>query len=403
MEPGAEDRANENEIVNEPGHGLEKIAKKNEDEENVDENDFDAINEENGFRLQTRSIFCTYPQCPITPEEMYKKIVEILKGKGISIKVAIFCQEDHKQADGKHIHGYFEMDKKINTRDPRVFDVDGYHPNFQSAKNKIKIIRYISGETKKKKGDPKVLFQYRIDYKTYLQTKKDHKTYFLPDLLNKKKRLCEVVDEEPEMIYKYGAVKRNLAAYWADKAVQEFNGKRKCFWIWGKPGIGKSFNVREAFKKGTVYVKGNHKWWDNYIDQRIVLIEDLDGSSLSHYIKIWADSYEFDGETKGGSVTLTYNLLLITSNYTIYELFGPGVDFEDEKDMKLNPKQEQENDMKRTLVEAIERRFTIINANNFVTLEIEEGKKVFDMGNCGIDWAKVLEEVGVDPGYYKLK
>lgn len=42
---------------------------------------------------------------------------------------------------------------------------------------------------------------------------------------------------------------------------------------------------------------------------------------LSHYLKLWADAYDYDGETKGGYIPLTFKCLYITSNFTIAELF----------------------------------------------------------------------------------
>jgi len=54
-----------------------------------------------------------------------------------------------------------------------------------------------------------------------------------------------------------------------------------------------------------------------------VLLEDLDPNHacLGHHIKIWADRYHAPGETKGGQVPLTFETLLITSQYTPEEIF----------------------------------------------------------------------------------
>ena len=57
-----------------------------------------------------------------------------------------------------------------------------------------------------------------------------------------------------------------------------------------------------------------------------MLIDDFDkqGICLAHHLKLWGDRYDLIGEIKGGTIKLTFKRLIITSNYTINELFGAG-------------------------------------------------------------------------------
>lgn len=57
----------------------------------------------------------------------------------------------------------------------------------------------------------------------------------------------------------------------------------------------------------------------------MVLLDDLDVGErwMVHYLKIWSDKYSFNGEVKGGTVPLSYSLFIVTSNYSIEELFQP--------------------------------------------------------------------------------
>lgn len=59
-----------------------------------------------------------------------------------------------------------------------------------------------------------------------------------------------------------------------------------------------------------------------------MIIEDLDegGDKLGHLLKIWADSYALSGEVKGGTIPLNYHRLVVTSNYTIDDIYGYDVD-----------------------------------------------------------------------------
>lgn len=92
-----------------------------------------------------------------------------------------------------------------------------------------------------------------------------------------------------------------------------------CYWIYGATGTGKSRVVRERFP--SVYNKAQNKWWDGYIGQKEVVIDDLDTTCLGHYLKIWSDRYKCSGEIKGAIVPLANDVLIVTSNWSIEELF----------------------------------------------------------------------------------
>lgn len=86
-------------------------------------------------------------------------------------------------------------------------------------------------------------------------------------------------------------------------------------WHYGPSGSGKSKKVRE--ENNDIYLKMCNKWWDNYRDEAVVLIEDFDISHkvLVHHLKIWADRYGFRAERKMGTVVIRPNKVIITSNF----------------------------------------------------------------------------------------
>lgn len=113
--------------------------------------------------------------------------------------------------------------------------------------------------------------------------------------------------------------------------------KCNCEWIYGPPGTGKSHKARA--ENPDLYLKMPNKWWDDYNDEEAVLIDDFEHTMLRGMLKIWADRYIFRCETKGGTIVIRPKKLIITSNYSIADLFG------------------NEDPM---LVEALEGRFTQI-------------------------------------------
>lgn len=96
-------------------------------------------------------------------------------------------------------------------------------------------------------------------------------------------------------------------------------------WHWGISGAGKSHHARTTYPDA--YIKQQNKWFDGYLGQKVILIEDLDTPTLGHYLKIWADKFPCTGETKGGNLNLQHEKLIITSNFSPEILFKDQVPF----------------------------------------------------------------------------
>lgn len=94
-----------------------------------------------GFRLFSAQILITYSQCDKSPEN----ILEFFKTKNIEIEKYIIAQESHKDGN-KHIHAYLLLKNKLNTRDCKYFDFDGFHPKFEGCRTWKKVICYVTKE-----------------------------------------------------------------------------------------------------------------------------------------------------------------------------------------------------------------------------------------------------------------
>lgn len=96
-------------------------------------------------------------------------------------------------------------------------------------------------------------------------------------------------------------------------------------WHWGVSGAGKSHYAHTTYPDA--YIKQQNKWFDGYLGQKVILIEDLDTPTIGHYLKIWADKYACTGETKGGNLNLQHEKLIVTSNFSPAMLFKDQVPF----------------------------------------------------------------------------
>ena len=90
-------------------------------------------------------------------------------------------------------------------------------------------------------------------------------------------------------------------------------------------GCGKSRSARQAAANlGVLYYSKNcNKWWDNYKDEPVVIMDDVDKSHsvLGHHLKLWADRYAFQAEIKGSAMWVRPKCLVVTSQYTIEDIW----------------------------------------------------------------------------------
>lgn len=93
-------------------------------------------------------------------------------------------------------------------------------------------------------------------------------------------------------------------------------------WYYGPPGTGKSRTARLEYPGA--YDKLLNKWWDGYNNEPNVLIDDLSRANtlMGTFLKRYADHYPFRAEYKGGSMVIRPKTIIVTSNYTIEELWA---------------------------------------------------------------------------------
>ena len=284
--------------------------------------------EEENFYISQRTFFLTFPRCDLEKRVVFDYFLVKFKPE-----VIIVSQEPHKN-EGYHFHVWLEFKKRLTIRNSRYFDIQEYHCNIGKIRNTLcnsrkNVIKYITKFDK----EP-LIFGFDMN-----EVNENNIRRKIIEKLIKGGILSNVILEYPQEIFNYEKYRKNINLFNLDKNKPNKIIIRKCFWLYGPSGIGKSYLIRNTFND--LYEKSNNQWWDGYNNEKNVLIDDFDRTciKLSYYLKIWGDNYRFNGEIKGGIIQPIYNKLIITSNYSIEDLF---YDIE-------NPDQQ--------LVDAIKRRY----------------------------------------------
>lgn len=99
--------------------------------------------------------------------------------------------------------------------------------------------------------------------------------------------------------------------------------KRIVEWYYGDSGSGKTRKAIED-AKGDYYISmKNLQWWDGYVGQNTIIIDDFrkDFCTYHELLRI-LDRYPYRVNTKGSSLYLTSDRIIITSCYSPDEVYG---------------------------------------------------------------------------------
>lgn len=93
-------------------------------------------------------------------------------------------------------------------------------------------------------------------------------------------------------------------------------------WYVGDTGCGKSRTAR--LENPGAYIKDPQTaWWDGYVDQEIVIVDDFDKFQVKQGgdMKRWLDRYPFQAQFKGGYQLIRPKKIIVTSQYTPSEIW----------------------------------------------------------------------------------
>lgn len=261
------------------------------------------------FTLASKSIFATYARCEETKEDLLAFLIE----KGCH--KAVVAEEKH-QDGGTHLHAYagWEKQKRFSQK---TLDWRGHHPNIQSCKNIHAVIKYI-----KKDGN---FLEHNMSISAIEKAKKSHTAVIAEELILGKKTLREATEENPELLYRYGTLRKNLELFKTDRALETKKAdpeeypteKKRHIWIWGGPDSGKTTKMEEILAEypGNTFQIPYNNDWQGYLGERILWADEYKGQLTIQELNRVCDGGA-KVNTKGGTVTLHKKpQVILASNY----------------------------------------------------------------------------------------
>ena len=76
------------------------------------------------FRIQARYVLLTYAQCGDLDPWAVHDVITSFPAE------CLIARETHADG-GTHLHAFVDFGRKVDIRNPRRFDVEGFHPNIQ--------------------------------------------------------------------------------------------------------------------------------------------------------------------------------------------------------------------------------------------------------------------------------
>jgi len=234
-----------------------------------------------------------------------KKIVE----KQQLLKEYVICDEKHADG-GNHIHAFVKLEPGIKlVNAPDFFHIFKNTANCEPARSFRAVSKYCMKEG---------------DYISNINVSKPKKgKHINAEILRTKTVSQALMDGDiPYPSARNYEFARNALKFGEDP--HETSGTRG-LWFWGSPNTGKSRAVRHsALIPGKRFIKmGQGKWMDGYAGEPIIVLEDLGFEGLSYHLKIWGDRYSCGAEVKNGSIPLKHNVIIVTSNQSISQMWPP--------------------------------------------------------------------------------
>lgn len=233
----------------------------------------DRGNEEKKFRFTARSAFLTYPRCPIVPE----KYLRHTSFDQRDIKLAFGKQERHVDGE-RHLHVWITFIRKIDTINPRFFDLT--IPPTEDHAGSTFHCNIRRGERRRAGGVSNHVraYEYLCKYDGAVPTPIIGASNLYPTSRNFRKEYGDrtqwlnylAISAMPDPEYPIQLPNGSLIP------TPSGANKQRHIWIYGPPNAGKTKWLEEAvFRFKNYRVGGTLYPFDNYDGEQIIIYDDI--------------------------------------------------------------------------------------------------------------------------------
>lgn len=259
-------------------------------------------------RIYAKGWFCTWPKCPIGKNAALAELES-----RFTLKEYVICEEEH-QDETLHLHAFLKLDKRVYFKSD-LFDLQGYHGNYQVAKSWRAVIKYV-----KKDGNYISNIDFDSASKKQSKMKKEDLLRDIDDVLD-----AGIISPmqvasfyKNSMVYKMLQQKRT-------KMPDKLPDKKRHLWFYGASNTGKTFKLREMMKD-----TGEENWfqiptnndWIGYAGEKYLYIDEFKGQISVQMLNALCDG-NFKVNVKGGSTWIGWDIqVIICSNYSIRDCYS---------------------------------------------------------------------------------
>lgn len=285
------------------------------------------------FRLNKNEIFYTYARCDLPLEDILAGIRAAWASQSRQVVDYIISSEEHKD-EGLHRHCYIRIDRsKTNSFDARLFDLNGFHPEIETVRNKDDVIGYVAKDGNYITNMRTALIEAKVaEYRNKKKpgrgdSKEGKRAKIWNDLVSGVVTLANLTEKYPCQGFYLHQWKKSWDLYknLNRPKPQPLTGSldERNLWLWGDPGVGKTKYVFDNYPRDEIWDKPADKWWTGYNDEPNVIINDIgeNHKNIIYSLKNWTEHEPFNGPIHcEGPRLCRPQRIFVTSNYSIGQL-----------------------------------------------------------------------------------
>lgn len=297
------------------------------------------------FRLDAKNVFLTYPQCPMRKEEL---LAELYKLVGDRLNGIMVAEEDHHESSGRHLHAILLLNRRLNIRDPRYFDIHQYHGDYKSCRDVKASLRYVA-------KDGNFIVKGVLPSYEQQDRKKETQSVAIYDLIKKGTTMKELMHLHGSfLVLHYRQVETLLNAWkrtntslmtWKPlktDGIEDEQWKKIAEWtnsnmivhrphgalqlyIYGTTQLGKSWFAIELSKRLRTYWASNTEcFWDGFNDDvQLVVFDEFNATHTITFLNQFLDGTPMNVRMKGGQFHKTLNPpMIILANYSLRNVYS---------------------------------------------------------------------------------